>query len=128
MGALGNLNFSPGFYIYVGSAFGPGGLRARLSHHLNPPEKKHWHIDYLRQQADIVDIWFTHDPVRREHEWAKEFEALPEIIIPFPGFGASDCKCNSHLFYIHSEPNLMNIYKRLSVRQPDPFEICRMRR
>ncbi|MGD8921323.1 MAG: DUF123 domain-containing protein, partial [Gammaproteobacteria bacterium] len=32
IGALGPLKFSSGVYLYVGSALGPGGLRARLKH------------------------------------------------------------------------------------------------
>jgi len=38
----------PGVYIYVGSAWGPGGLRARLCRHLYGRRGRvHWHIDYL---------------------------------------------------------------------------------
>ena len=34
IGALGEYTLQPGNYIYVGSAWGPGGLAARLSRHL----------------------------------------------------------------------------------------------
>ncbi|BES82251.1 hypothetical protein PABY_18180 [Pyrodictium abyssi] len=38
----------PGAYAYVGSAWGPGGLRARLCRHLYGRRgRMHWHIDYL---------------------------------------------------------------------------------
>jgi Uri superfamily endonuclease len=33
IGKFGLLHIRPGFYIYVGSAFGPGGLGARIAHH-----------------------------------------------------------------------------------------------
>jgi Uri superfamily endonuclease len=116
VGALGKLEFQPGFYIYMGSAFGPGGLRARLAHHVSARSRPHWHIDYLRRQVDPVAIWYTFDPVRREHQWAKEFAAMPDVIVPFPGFGASDCQCNAHLFYITNEPSLDDFYERLLIR------------
>ena len=34
IGSLGRQDIVPGFYLYVGSAFGAGGLRARIGHHL----------------------------------------------------------------------------------------------
>jgi len=33
IGKLGPLVLKPGVYVYVGSAFGPGGLAARIGHH-----------------------------------------------------------------------------------------------
>jgi Uri superfamily endonuclease len=33
IGKLGTLTLQPGYYVYVGSAFGPGGLKARIGHH-----------------------------------------------------------------------------------------------
>jgi Uri superfamily endonuclease len=125
VGALGNLGFDAGIYIYIGSAFGPGGLHARLAHHLSSPCKNHWHIDYLRQHANLVDIWFTYDPVRREHEWAEEFKELPEASVLFPGFGASDCQCLTHLFQFNAVPLMNNLYDRLLERYPDHGAILR---
>jgi len=43
------LDLLPGYYIYIGSAFGPGGVRARMLRHLRADKPKHWHIDYLRE-------------------------------------------------------------------------------
>ena len=34
IGSLGELEIRPGYYLYTGSAFGPGGLRARAGRHL----------------------------------------------------------------------------------------------
>jgi Uri superfamily endonuclease len=34
IGRLGAYDIVPGFYAYVGSAFGSGGLRVRIGHHL----------------------------------------------------------------------------------------------
>ena len=36
VGRLGHIHFDSPFYLYFGSAFGPGGLGARLKHHLQP--------------------------------------------------------------------------------------------
>ena len=47
IGRLGTFDVVPGFYAYVGSAFGAGGLRARIGHHLESTERPHWQIDYL---------------------------------------------------------------------------------
>ena len=33
VGCLGSIRLRPGYYLYVGSGFGPGGLRARIDHH-----------------------------------------------------------------------------------------------
>ncbi len=47
IGRLGTFAIVPGFYAYVGSAFGSGGLRARIGHHLESTAALHWHIDFL---------------------------------------------------------------------------------
>ena len=51
VGRLGALAAAAGCYVYIGSAFGPGGRRARLRHHLGVAQRLHWHIDYLRRIA-----------------------------------------------------------------------------
>jgi Uri superfamily endonuclease len=52
IGSLGQFDIIPGFYACVGSAFGSGGLRARIGHHLESTAEPHWHIDYLPQVGD----------------------------------------------------------------------------
>ena len=47
VGRLGRIHFGSPFYLYFGSAFGPGGLVARLQHHLRPARRPHWHVDYV---------------------------------------------------------------------------------
>jgi len=47
VGRLGRVRFPAGWYAYVGSAYGPGGLAARISRHLRPSKPSHWHLDYL---------------------------------------------------------------------------------
>ena len=104
MGRLGKLLMEPGFYIYVGSAFGPGGLKARLNHHLKPAVNAHWHIDYLRPYARVIEIWYTTDPIRRELDWVTRLTRLRSMAAVHPGFGASDSNCVSHLFSAMEKP------------------------
>ena len=104
IGKLGQFYFKRGYYSYVGSAFGPGGLRARLTHHVKIADKPHWHIDYLRKKAKIKEIWVTDHFEKIEHEWALNLRKMDGASIPVPGFGCSDCKCPAHLFYFQHRP------------------------
>jgi len=45
IGRRGGFHFPAGFYIYIGSALGPGGLSARIGRHLLAEKRLHWHID-----------------------------------------------------------------------------------
>jgi Uri superfamily endonuclease len=102
VGRLGTFDLSAGFYAYVGSAFGPGGLAARVAHHLRVAERPRWHVDHLRRVAEPVAVWHTTDLRRLEHEWAAE---LAKRLTPsVPGFGASDCRCPTHLFFARRQP------------------------
>ena len=105
IGRLGQLHVRAGFYVYVGSAFGPGGVRARLAHHCRPAARPHWHIDYLRVAAHIITIWYTYDTLRREHQWAEVLQRTRGASIPLQRFGASDCTCASHLYFLSTRPS-----------------------
>lgn len=104
VGPSGSIDLCVGFYVYVGSALGPGGLRARVGRHLGPTRAVHWHIDYLKRAAHIVEVWYVLDPVRREHTWAEVLGGLAGASIPMPRFGASDCRCAAHLFHFPTVP------------------------
>ena len=96
-GKRGSILFKKGIYIYVGSAYGPGGLRGRLGHHLRPAPKPHWHIDYLKQHAPVKKI--TVFEVHKEYEHEMALKLSKEFDVPLPGFGSSGCGCPAHLFY-----------------------------
>jgi Uri superfamily endonuclease len=113
IGRLGKFNFSGGYYAYVGSAFGPGGLHARLGHHLRRCRKSRWHIDYLRRHADIKQIWVTGQHRELEHTWAAMLLNTAESQMPVAGFGSSDCSCGTHLFYFSGLPSI-HAFNRLS--------------
>jgi Uri superfamily endonuclease len=98
-----------GFYVYIGSAFGPGGVRARVAHHCRASDRPHWHIDYLKGVLQLKEICWTHDPVRREHQWAAAVQHQQGASIPLQGFGASDCDCVSHLFFFTVLPSFAKI-------------------
>ncbi len=98
VGRLGLIRLHPGYYIYIGSAFGPGGLRARLSRHFRVQKTRHWHIDSLRARAAPAGAWYSNEPERLEHVWARRLIAT-ESLEACLGFGCSDCDCASHLFH-----------------------------
>jgi Uri superfamily endonuclease len=106
IGKLGKFYFTPGYYTYLGSAFGPGGLNSRLKHHLNPAPRPHWHIDYLKNTAKIIEVWYSTQIERLEHRWAEVFRKISGAMLPVKGFGSSDCKCETHLFYFVRRPAL----------------------
>ncbi len=122
VGRLGTLDFAAGYYGYVGSAFGPGGVRGRLAHHSGVSKRPHWHIDYLRQHAEILECWFLIGPHRREHEWAGTLELLAGMNAATARFGASDCGCHTHLFWSRQRPRLTRFAAKLRGQLPaDPL-------
>ena len=104
VGRLGRFDFPPGYYVYMGSAQGPGGLGARLGRHLRAGKPCRWHIDYLREKAAVYGIWIAAGPENREHCWAELLEKADAATVPVPGFGASDCRCAAHLFHFPHPP------------------------
>lgn len=113
IGKLGTLQLKPGFYIYVGSAFGPGGLKARIAHHCRRAVRPHWHIDYLGPFLELNEIWYTYDPAGREHHWAKILFNMRLASVPLAGFGSSDCHCKSHLFFFNSKPTIKTFQRKI---------------
>ena len=93
----------PGYYLYVGSARGPGGLHARVARHARREKKVWWHIDRVTvsPHSQILRVLCLA---------ARELPALSESIVsnclagkglaPIPGFGSSDDPlAASHFFY-----------------------------
>ncbi|MCK4402700.1 MAG: GIY-YIG nuclease family protein [Dehalococcoidia bacterium] len=121
IGKLGYLFFPKAFYAYVGSAM--DGLEARLARHLRKEKKLHWHIDYLLKEAAIADIIlcfaepfaFCHsEGAKRPKNLAQGklrmecflARALAKEFQTIPGFGSSDCKCQSHLYFGNEKDRL----------------------
>ena len=117
IGKLGTFDFSVGYYLYVGSALGPGGLRARVARHLHSSEnsawsnrgqtgqKLHWHIDYLLQRVQLVEVWSVASEERLECKWSEVARGLPGAQVLVRGFGSSDCRCPAHLIYFSVRPS-----------------------
>jgi Uri superfamily endonuclease len=85
-----------GRYGYAGSAYGPGGIRARCRRHLEGPTTLRWHIDWLTRASHHVRVV----PLPGEAE-CRLIEALVrslDVRFPIEGFGSTDCKlCRAHL-------------------------------
>ncbi|NLE46731.1 MAG: GIY-YIG nuclease family protein [Chloroflexi bacterium] len=107
VGRLGSFLFRAGWYLYAGSALGPGGLAARLHRHLKSSKTLHWHIDSLREKARLAEIWYSVDSQRRECDWAQALARLPGAETPVPGFGSTDCVCRYHLILLNHRPDLL---------------------
>lgn len=118
IGKLGATRFEAGFYAYVGSALGPGGVRARVRRHLRVDKARRWHIDYLRTAGEVRAVWLSYDPERHEHHWAAVLCQIPGSVIPLYGFGSSDCDCKSHLIRFGRMPTLERFRRGLGRSAP----------
>lgn len=86
----------PGVYWYAGSAYGPGGLKARLGRHLKADKKVRWHVDRLTTDP-AVEVGFLAFPGARECALIRAL-LTAGAEVPIPRFGSSDCPvCPSHL-------------------------------
>ncbi len=103
IGALGGLTLKRGWLLYVGSAFGSGGIAGRLKHHLRAVQRPRWHIDYVRQYASLTGVYFANGARNLEHQWAVNLKEYAESSAPMHGFGASDCECQTHLFFLSQQ-------------------------
>ena len=102
VGRFGTVAFPAGWYVYTGSARGPGGIHARLGRHLRGSPRPRWHIDALRAVAQPALWGWTTSPspdLPWECRWAQALATQAAARIPLPGFGASDCRsgCPAHL-------------------------------
>lgn len=119
IGRLGQLQLRPGFYVYLGSALGPGGVRGRLAHHEKVSERPRWHIDYLRAHTKIDQVWYSQGTRCREHQWACAMRTVRGASMPMAGFGVSDCQCESHLYFFKRRPSLRDFERGLRALDPE---------
>ncbi|MCC6175831.1 MAG: GIY-YIG nuclease family protein [Chloroflexi bacterium] len=104
VGRRGRYSMAAGWYAYAGSAL--GGLGPRLRRHLRAVKPRHWHIDALRELTDVVAVATHIGRDRLECATAAHIGRLDGAVIPAPRFGATDCRCPSHLFYFPICPHL----------------------
>lgn len=115
VGRRGVFVFPAGRYVYLGSARGPGGLQARLRHHLSAVRRPHWHIDWLRAQAVVTGGCYLVQEVQAaeslplECVWSQAILDLPGATVPVKRFGDSDCRsgCPAHLIYLAEAEDLV---------------------
>jgi sugar fermentation stimulation protein A len=101
IGALGTIAFPPGWYVYAGSA--RKNLSKRISRHLRKTGKqRHWHLDYLCPLAKTIKALPFYTYQNLECNLAAALAALGGKAVP--GFGSSDCRCASHLYYFKNRP------------------------
>jgi sugar fermentation stimulation protein A len=100
VGKLGKIPFKEGFYIYIGSAM--ANLSKRIERHRRLRKRHHWHIDELRAVAEFHSVLAIRSSKRLECEIAKALSKIVEWTIP--GFGSSDCLCETHLFGMKNNP------------------------
>jgi Uri superfamily endonuclease len=94
IGSARILFFKKGYYFYAGSAM--NGIENRVNYHLTTNKKFHWHIDYFLEKASIIEVYVKENTIREECTIAQMFHGTLE---PIAGFGCTDCRCASHLFY-----------------------------
>jgi Uri superfamily endonuclease len=107
VGALGVIHFPQGWYVYCGSAQGPGGL-ARVSRHIRVHREgmssPRWHIDYILCSNAFRLVAAVSAP-----DQEREYECRIATSLsgkPCAGFGSSDCSCHSHLFFYRKNPKI----------------------
>jgi Uri superfamily endonuclease len=119
IGRLGTMRLQPGYYVYLGSALGAGGLRARIAHHHKLSLRPHWH----------------NDARRREHQWARVVRTMRDARAPLLEFGAYDCNCRSHLYFFKRCPSRTRFQRALEslakrhppVEEFEPVNLSRVR-
>ena len=128
VGRLGSLGFQKGFYSYTGSAMGSGNssLRGRISRHLAPRKKVHWHIDRLlsRREVSVLRCVYAMAKERMECRVNSELENSLANNASIRHFGSSDCKsgCSGHLLFLpvgdinHAYSILHSVYLRCGLK------------
>ncbi len=102
VGALGEVDFPAGSYLYVGSAL--GGIAARTERHRRVAREKRsrgrWHIDCLLIRPEVKLVLVEPFPGRTECALCRRLACAAKVEVPVPGFGATDCSsgCAAHLY------------------------------
>jgi Uri superfamily endonuclease len=113
--SLGPSLLPPGRYCYLGSARGPGGIRARCRRHLAGSPKRHWHVDWIAPRAARIHALPL--PGAHECELVRRLLQGSGVAVPVPGFGSSDCRrCPTHLLAARLDPLLLAA--RLGATEP----------
>ncbi len=100
VGSLGDVQFSAGYYLYVGTA--KRALTKRIERHTRKRTVSYWHIDYLKRYADRCTAIPIRSSASLEHELAAAVGRIADGCVAT--FGSSDCDCPGHLFRFAENP------------------------
>jgi sugar fermentation stimulation protein A len=109
IGKLGRISLRKGFYVYVGSAM--SNLSKRMERHRHLRKKHHWHIDELRAVAEFHSVLAIRSSTRLECEIADALSGISGWALP--GFGCTDCTCETHLFGFENSPVHLEKFQKL---------------
>jgi Uri superfamily endonuclease len=117
-GALGDVGFVPGIWVYVGSALGTGSTRLdhRIRRHFSSTKTLHWHIDFLLDAAGPpADVIWAKTERAMECEIAKALMRHSDFEIGPRGFGSSDCcaRCGSHVYRFSGDAEIGSVLSSL---------------
>ena len=125
---LGTLNFSPGFYYYIGSA--QRNLKERINRHIAKRKKIFWHIDYLTilHEAIITRVFILSEYQKKEEcQLVQNLIQITSAEFSHKNFGNSDCiRCASHLLYSQEKidyNHLCSLYQSTVLFIPSSKEI-----
>ena len=113
---LAPATLAAGRYLYLGSARGPGGIRARVARHLRRDKTKHWHVDHLTARGRIAGVITA--PGGSECALARVALKFKSVAAPVAGFGSSDCRiCPAHLLRLPDAPDaVLRALEKLAVK------------
>lgn len=88
-----------GTYLYAGSAYGAGGIAARIGRHFKRDKKVHWHVDRLTLEASCLAAFIVENG--NECELVEALLESNRVTIALEGFGSTNCStCRSHLLAV----------------------------
>lgn len=102
--AFRGMSLAPGLYAYCGSAYGPGGIRARVSRHLRAGKSMRWHVDRLTAAGRVERAGIRIG--------GRECDLVIKLLADggspaLPKFGSSDCRtCPAHLLRVPDDKSL----------------------
>ncbi len=111
VGMFGTFRFPEGYYVYTGSA--QNNMEKRIARHLSHHKKMHWHIDYLLRVAKVLKVVEYAGLKADECRISREIGKHPDAKIIVKGFGSSDCRCRTHLYFFSKKSkNLLQCSRR----------------
>lgn len=123
VGSLNKITFQKGIYLYIGSAFGPGGLTKRIQRHNNPSKMIFWHIDYLSTNRNfkLISVIEIFSLIKNECSivnFLLNDIFLEDKISSISNFGSSDCHYKFHLLFLKNK-SVQEALKQIKTKMAD---------